>query len=223
MVMEFRGGSWSWSSLRGGKGEREWVMAIWGRKGLVPSQRYKALWLVARHSTSDYWTYFGGNLITWRAKKQTVAARSSTETEYRAMTLATSELTWLERLLFELGVQLPSPSTLYCDNKVVIHIAENLVFHERTKHKEGQSVLLISEFVYILFTSEIPASEYALSLESRRRKMLRTVRRYKSELRGKYVVQVQSATNAGGKDKRTMLVPELLERGSGQTCTCSSL
>ncbi|KAL9271889.1 Retrovirus-related Pol polyprotein from transposon RE1-like protein [Drosera capensis] len=89
-----------------------------------------------RHSTNDYCTYFGGNLITWRAKKQTIVARSSAKTEYRVMALATSELTCLKRLLSELDVQLPNPLTLYCDNKVVIHIAENPVFHERIKHIE---------------------------------------------------------------------------------------
>ncbi|KAL9273625.1 Phosphoacetylglucosamine mutase-like protein [Drosera capensis] len=89
-----------------------------------------------RHSTSGYCTYFGGNLIIWRVKKQTVVARSSAEAEYRVMALPTSELTWFEGLLSELSVQLPSPPALYCDNKAVIHIAENPIFLERTKRIE---------------------------------------------------------------------------------------
>ena len=32
------------------------------------------------------------------------------------------------------GVPVTLPFTLYCDNKAAQHIAENPVFHERTKH-----------------------------------------------------------------------------------------
>ena len=46
--------------------------------------------------------FIGGNLISWKSKKQDVVARSSVETEYRAMTLATCELLWLKHLLQEL-------------------------------------------------------------------------------------------------------------------------
>ncbi|KAL0303604.1 UNVERIFIED_CONTAM: Retrovirus-related Pol polyprotein from transposon RE2 [Sesamum radiatum] len=45
-----------------------------------------------RKSTFGYCTYVGGNLVTWHSKKQTTVARSSTLTEYRAMTHATSEV-----------------------------------------------------------------------------------------------------------------------------------
>ncbi|KAK8954626.1 hypothetical protein KSP39_PZI001744 [Platanthera zijinensis] len=89
-----------------------------------------------RRSTTGFCTYFGGHLISWRSKKQSVVARSSAEAEYRAMAAVASELTWLESLLGDLGVRLSSPATLFCDSQAAIHIAKNPVFHERTKHIE---------------------------------------------------------------------------------------
>ena len=38
-----------------------------------------------RRSTSGYCTFVGGNLVTWRSKKQPMVALSSAEAEYRAM------------------------------------------------------------------------------------------------------------------------------------------
>ncbi|RVW22233.1 Retrovirus-related Pol polyprotein from transposon TNT 1-94 [Vitis vinifera] len=37
-----------------------------------------------RRSTSGYFTFVGGNLVTWKSKKQNVVARSSAEAEFRA-------------------------------------------------------------------------------------------------------------------------------------------
>ena len=45
-----------------------------------------------RRSTSGYCTFVGGNLVTWRSKKQNVVARSSAEVEYRAMAQGVCEL-----------------------------------------------------------------------------------------------------------------------------------
>ncbi|GAA0154191.1 hypothetical protein LIER_37820 [Lithospermum erythrorhizon] len=42
--------------------------------------------------------------MSWKSKKQTVVARSSAESEYRAMAHTTFELVWLKQLLGELGV-----------------------------------------------------------------------------------------------------------------------
>ena len=41
-----------------------------------------------RRSTSGYFTFVGGNSVTWRSKKQEVVARSSAEAEYKGMAKA---------------------------------------------------------------------------------------------------------------------------------------
>ncbi|XP_028103865.1 uncharacterized protein LOC114302942 [Camellia sinensis] len=38
-----------------------------------------------RRSTFGYLTFVGGNLVTWRSKKQNVVTRSSADVEFRAM------------------------------------------------------------------------------------------------------------------------------------------
>ncbi|KAL0336490.1 UNVERIFIED_CONTAM: Retrovirus-related Pol polyprotein from transposon RE2 [Sesamum radiatum] len=89
-----------------------------------------------RKSTSGYCTYVGGNLVTWRSKKQTTVARSSAKVEYRAMAHTTSEILCLKNLLKELGFMYDDPILMHCDNQAAIHIASNPIFHERTKHIE---------------------------------------------------------------------------------------
>ena len=52
------------------------------------------------------------------------------------MAQAASEITWIVRLLEELGVSGLTPVQLNCDNQSALHIARNPVFHEHTKHIE---------------------------------------------------------------------------------------
>uniref|UniRef100_A0A803R1P3 Reverse transcriptase Ty1/copia-type domain-containing protein n=1 Tax=Cannabis sativa TaxID=3483 RepID=A0A803R1P3_CANSA len=89
-----------------------------------------------RKSTSGYCIYFGGNLVSWCSKKQTVVARSSTESEYRALALATTELVWIQSVLKEVGIPFQHCPILWCDNLGAGSLASNPVFHARTKHIE---------------------------------------------------------------------------------------
>ncbi|KAH9718181.1 retrovirus-related pol polyprotein from transposon RE1 [Citrus sinensis] len=89
-----------------------------------------------RRSTSGYFTFVGGNLVTWRSKKQHVVARSSAEAEYRGMALGVCEGLWISFILNDLGYPSQQPIQLYCDNKTARDIAHNPVQHDRTKHVE---------------------------------------------------------------------------------------
>lgn len=53
------------------------------------------------------------------------------------MAAITCELKWLKQLLGELGVSHEKGMRLYCDSQSALHIAQNPVFHERTKHIEA--------------------------------------------------------------------------------------
>nr|GEW34833.1 retrovirus-related Pol polyprotein from transposon TNT 1-94 [Tanacetum cinerariifolium] len=87
-------------------------------------------------STSGYFTFVEGNLVTWRSKKQKVVSRSSAEAEFRGMVHGICELLWIRRILRDLGIELTKPVKLYCDNESAVKIANNPIQHDRTKNVE---------------------------------------------------------------------------------------
>lgn len=62
-----------------------------------------------RRSTSGYYTFIGGNLVTWRSKKQSVVARSSAEAEFRSLADGICEAIWIKRLFADLKIPMSLP------------------------------------------------------------------------------------------------------------------
>ncbi|XP_057990193.1 uncharacterized mitochondrial protein AtMg00810-like [Hevea brasiliensis] len=70
-------------------------------------------------SLTGFCMFLGDALISWKTKKQNIVSKSSAEAEYRSMTAT---------------VIVQFPISLKCDNQAAIHIANDPVFHERTKN-----------------------------------------------------------------------------------------
>lgn len=88
--------------------------------------------LDTRRSTIGWYMLLGDALIPWKCKKKYHVSKS-TETVYRVMSTACSEILWLRGILEELGFPQNNLIPLHADNTNPIQIA---IFHERTKHIE---------------------------------------------------------------------------------------
>ena len=89
-----------------------------------------------RRSITGYCILLGSSLVSWKTKKRQTISRSSSKAEYRALAATVCEIQWIHYLLEDLQVHLSSPTPLFCDNQSAIYLAQNPVFHERTKHIE---------------------------------------------------------------------------------------
>ncbi|KAK2966557.1 hypothetical protein RJ640_014526 [Escallonia rubra] len=85
-------------------------------------------------STTGYILYLGTNPISWKSTRQKSVSRSSSEAEYKAIANCTAEILWVTNLLHELGITLPQPPTLFCDNTGATYLCANPIFHSRMKH-----------------------------------------------------------------------------------------
>ena len=85
------------------------------------------------HSTSGFVFQIQSNTVSWCNKRQPTVSKSSTESEYIALSGACQEAVWL-RLLADIGLEQKGPSTIYEDNEGAIELTKNPRFHNRTKH-----------------------------------------------------------------------------------------
>ncbi|GJT36124.1 ribonuclease H-like domain-containing protein [Tanacetum coccineum] len=89
-----------------------------------------------RWSTSGYCVFLGDNLLTWSSKRQDTLSRFSVEAEYRGVTNAVAEKSWICNLLRELHTPLFTATLVYCDNVNAVYVSANPMQHQRTIHIE---------------------------------------------------------------------------------------
>jgi hypothetical protein len=99
-------------------------------------------------STSGFVFTLNGGAVSWRSRKQSVTADSTTEAEYIAAAEAAKEAVWMKKFITELDVvpTIESPIPLYCDNNGAIAQAKEPRSHQKSKHIRRR-FHLIREFV----------------------------------------------------------------------------
>ncbi|XP_019237377.1 PREDICTED: uncharacterized protein LOC109217575 [Nicotiana attenuata] len=85
-------------------------------------------------STSDYCFIFGFGAFSWCSKKQDVVAQSTAKTEYVAAASAVNYALWVRKLLADLYMEQKKSTEIFVDYQAAISIANNPVFHGKTKH-----------------------------------------------------------------------------------------
>jgi hypothetical protein len=108
--------------------------------------------LDTRRSTTGWVAFMNGGPISWRVKRQSTVATSTAEAELYALGDGIKEVQSLQKLLYELGYEQPQRrpgrggdiaepdsvknrgTVIFEDNVGCIHISQNDVFHNRTKH-----------------------------------------------------------------------------------------
>jgi hypothetical protein len=79
-----------------------------------------------------------GAPVSWCSKLQNSVAKSTCEAEYVAASSAAQEAVHLINILKDLGETQEEPTTIYCDNRGAIQLANNTVTKTRSKHIEIQ-------------------------------------------------------------------------------------
>ncbi|KAG8487895.1 hypothetical protein CXB51_018354 [Gossypium anomalum] len=92
----------------------------------------QAVSIVSR-STIGYVFTLAGGPISWKSTLQSTVALTTIEAEYVAVTEAVKEAIWLQGMVKTLGL-VQEHINVYCDGQSAIHLANNQVYHARTKH-----------------------------------------------------------------------------------------
>src|SRR5258706_652941 len=122
--------------LRYLKGTIGWRLRLGGSEPVVAAFT-DADWggdLDDRRSIGAYVLKGGDGVVSWKSKKQTCVALSSTEAEYVALCQVSKEAEWMLDFLKGLGIPMDSAMVVHVDNQGAIALANNPVFLDHLKH-----------------------------------------------------------------------------------------
>jgi hypothetical protein len=89
-----------------------------------------------RKSTSGCCFSLGSVMISWKSRKQSNIALSTTKAEYIVACSANYKAIWLHKLLTGLFNLEMEATMILCDNQGRINMTENPVSHDKSKHIE---------------------------------------------------------------------------------------
>ena len=87
-----------------------------------------------RKSKTGHLFQIGNGTVSWKTRRQSIVALSSTEAEYVSLSCAAQETIWMRHLLESIGFQQLDPTMISEDNQGAIALAGNPGNHPRTKH-----------------------------------------------------------------------------------------
>ncbi|XP_019434131.1 PREDICTED: uncharacterized protein LOC109340836 [Lupinus angustifolius] len=114
----------------------------------------------SRRYVFGFCVFLGNSLVSWKSKKQSTVARSSSKPEYEALAVIVCELQWLTFMLDNFPITLIKLSLLFCDNNSTRYVAANSMFHEYTKHIEIYCHVVRERLqAYLFYFLPIPSKE----------------------------------------------------------------
>ena len=88
---------------------------------------------ITRRSKTGWLIFLDSNLVAYGSRLQTSTARSSTEAEYIAMSMAVKELLWVRNIMMSICFKIKSLIQVREDNQPAIELAENAMASKRTR------------------------------------------------------------------------------------------
>lgn len=92
-------------------------------------------------STRGYSIFYGSSFVSWSSQKHATVSRSSTEVEYKFFTHLATEITRIDYILYDLGIQVTCTSTIWCDNRGSTQVDDNLLQHNRQIYRDKYTIL----------------------------------------------------------------------------------
>ena len=83
---------------------------------------------------TGYVLMVGGAAVSWSSTRQSLVALSSSEAEFYAVSAAGCDVSYMRRLLEQLGHVQKKPTSVFEDNWACIYLSKNSVMYNKSKH-----------------------------------------------------------------------------------------